>query len=119
MAQRTGIWIGYATPSDRSASRLASRRSLQASPTAGCPRRSFADAGIPARLHPDMQSWLRTHAAVAVPIMIAGNMLWSLTRLGAFTRTMTVAPADEPRMLIDEMTSTRPGRTPALLAVRL
>jgi 2-dehydropantoate 2-reductase len=131
----------------------------------------FSDAGIPVRVHPDMQSWLRAHAAVAVPIMIAGRaallretgisraeavrlaramkeglqlvrhlgnsvtpapvavlsrspvpvlatVLWSLTRLDVFTRTMAVAPADEPRMLIDEMTSAWPGRTPALLAVR-
>ena len=131
----------------------------------------FSDAGIPARVQPDMQSWLRTHAAVAVPIMIAGStalrrgtgisraeavglaramkeglalvrhlgnsvtpapvaiaghspvpvlaaLLWSLTRLDAFTRAIAVASADEPRMLIDEMTSVGPGRTPALLAIR-
>lgn len=132
----------------------------------------FTDAGIPATVHPDMQSWLRTHAAVAVPIMIAGStalrrgtgisrteavkcaramkeglqlvrylgnsitpapvavisrspvpvlaaLLWCLTRLGAFTRTIAISPTDEPRMLIDEMTSAAPGRTPALLAIRL
>jgi 2-dehydropantoate 2-reductase len=133
--------------------------------------KAFTDAGIPATVHPDMQSWLRTHAAVAVPLMIAGStalrrgtgisrveavrlaramregfalvrhvgnsitpapiaivshspasvlavLLWTLSRLDAFTRTIAVAPADEPRLLIDEMTSTCPGRTPALLAVR-
>jgi 2-dehydropantoate 2-reductase len=133
--------------------------------------KAFTDAGIPATVHPDMQSWLRTHAAVAVPVVIAGStalrrgagisraeavrlaramkegfalvrhlgnsitptpiaivshspapalaaLLWTLTRLDAFTRTIAMAPADEPRTLIDEMTSTCPGRTPALLAVR-
>ena len=131
----------------------------------------FGDAGIPTRVHPDMQSWLRTHAALAVPIMIAGSaalrrgagisrteavgmaraskeglqlvrhlgnsvtpapvaiigrapvpvlatVLWSLTRLGAFRRTVAIAPADEPRKLIGEMTCAAPGRTSALLAVR-
>jgi 2-dehydropantoate 2-reductase len=131
----------------------------------------FADAGVPATVHPDMQSWLRSHAAAMVPIVIAGStalrrgtgisradavrlaramkegfglvrhlgnsitpapiaiashspapvlavLLWTLTRLDAFTRTIAIAPADEPRTLIDKMTSTCPGRTPALLAVR-
>lgn len=133
--------------------------------------RVFTDAGIPARVHPDMQSWLRTHAAVAVPIVIAGStalrrgtgisfaeavglaralkeglqlvrhlgnsvtpapvavlsrspvpvvaaVLWTLTRLKVFTRAIAAAPADEPRLLIDEMAAAGPGRTPALLAVR-
>jgi 2-dehydropantoate 2-reductase len=131
----------------------------------------FTDVGIPATVQPDMQSWLRTHAAVGVPIMIAGSialrrgtgisraeavrlacatkeglavvrhvgnsvtpalfafisrapvpvlatLLWSLTRVDAFTRSIALAPADEPRTLIDEMTSAWPGRTPALRAVR-
>jgi 2-dehydropantoate 2-reductase len=131
----------------------------------------FTDAGIPATVHPDMESWLRTHAVVVVPVVIAGStalrrgtgisraeavslaramkegfqlvrhlgnsvtpapiaiisrspvpalatLLWLLTRLDAFTRTIALAPADEARTLIDEMTSAWPGRTPALLAVR-
>jgi 2-dehydropantoate 2-reductase len=131
----------------------------------------FTDAGIPAQVHPDMESWLRTHAAVAVPVMIAGSialrqrggisweqavrlaramaeglqlvrdlgnsvtpapigvlshapvpalaaLLWTLTRLDAFTKTMALAPEDESHTLIDEMIATSPGRTPALLAVR-
>jgi 2-dehydropantoate 2-reductase len=44
--------------------------------------------------------------------------LWMLTRLNAFVHTVAVAPRDEPRMLIDEMSSAWPGHTPALLAVR-
>jgi 2-dehydropantoate 2-reductase len=131
----------------------------------------FADAGIPATVHPDMESWLRTHAVVAVPVIIAGStalrrgtgitraeavklaramkegfalvrhlgnsvtpaplavfsrspvaalatLLWLLTRLDVVTRTIGVAPADEARMLVDEMTSAWPEGTPALLAVR-
>ncbi|WP_438020529.1 2-dehydropantoate 2-reductase N-terminal domain-containing protein [Sorangium sp. So ce315] len=31
----------------------------------------FADAGIPAVVHPDMESWLRTHAALVAPVMVA------------------------------------------------
>lgn len=33
----------------------------------------FAEAGIPSATHPDMQSWLRTHAAVIVPLMLAAH----------------------------------------------
>ncbi|XXX76949.1 2-dehydropantoate 2-reductase N-terminal domain-containing protein [Sorangium sp. So ce134] len=33
--------------------------------------KEFADAGIPAVVEPDMESWLRTHAAVVVPMMVA------------------------------------------------
>jgi 2-dehydropantoate 2-reductase len=131
----------------------------------------FSDAGIPTAVHPDMQSWLRTHAAIIVPLALAAHSadrmgggvswreatrfahalreglqlvsklgdsitpapiavldrlpvlvstasLWALTRLRVFTRTMSVAPKDEPRMLIDEMNSVAPHGTPALLAVR-
>jgi 2-dehydropantoate 2-reductase len=45
-------------------------------------------------------------------------ILWTMTRLDAFVKTVAVTPADEPRMLIDEMSSAWPGHTPALLAVR-
>jgi 2-dehydropantoate 2-reductase len=131
----------------------------------------FSDAGIPTTVHADMQSWLRTHAAVIVPLVIAGRtadrrgsglskdeslmlaramdeglrlvrqlgdsitpapmaivshlpvraqaaLVWTLTRLQTFVRTVAVAPADEPRMLIDEMSAASPGHTSALLAVR-
>lgn len=131
----------------------------------------FSNAGIPATVHPDIQSWLRTHAAVIVPLVIAGStadlrgsglskreslrmagamnegirlvrhlgnavtpapmtvlsrvprrllaaMFWMLTRLDVFVRTVAVAQAEEPRTLIDEMSSAWPGHTPALLAIR-
>jgi 2-dehydropantoate 2-reductase len=131
----------------------------------------FADAGIPATVHDDMESWLRSHAALIVPLAIAGGMarrrrrgiswveagrlaratdeafrlvrglgnvitpasvamlarlpvpvlaalLWVLTRLPVFTSTIAAVPADEPRVLIDQMTAAAPGQTPELLAVR-
>jgi 2-dehydropantoate 2-reductase len=53
-----------------------------------------------------------------MPVRALAAMLWMLTRLRAFTRTLGVAPDDEPRMLIDEMSAAAPGRTPALQAVR-
>jgi 2-dehydropantoate 2-reductase len=34
-------------------------------------RRVFSEAGIPSVVHIDMESWLRTHAALVVPFMIA------------------------------------------------
>jgi 2-dehydropantoate 2-reductase len=33
----------------------------------------FTEAGIPATVHPDMESWLRTHAVMVVPVIIAGS----------------------------------------------
>jgi 2-dehydropantoate 2-reductase len=102
---------------------------------------TFTNVGIPATAHPDMQSWLRTHAAMTVPIMIAGSTalrrgtgisraeafglaramkegLQLVRHLGNAVTPAPVAIVDEPRMLIDEMTSTWPGRTPSLLAIR-
>ncbi|MFD6157572.1 ketopantoate reductase family protein [Nocardia sp. NPDC060256] len=32
----------------------------------------FSDAGIRSAVHPDMQSWLRTHAALVVPLVLTG-----------------------------------------------
>ncbi|MCX4090996.1 ketopantoate reductase family protein [Nocardia sp. alder85J] len=131
----------------------------------------FSDAGIPAAAHPDMQSWLRTHAAFIVPVLLAGlsahrsghgvdrreatvlahalreglglvrrlgntvtpgpigvlgrlpvpmiaTLLWMATRIPAFIRTSSVAPPDEPAVLIDEMISLAPQDIPALRAVR-
>jgi 2-dehydropantoate 2-reductase len=112
----------------------------------------FADADIPATVDQDMESWLRTHAAVVVPVIIAGSTALrrgsGISRLEAvgLARAVkegfqlvrhlgnSVAPAPIAiisrtpvlaallwiltRMLIDEMTSAAPGRTPALLAVR-
>jgi 2-dehydropantoate 2-reductase len=42
--------------------------------TVSAPRwaRVFSDAGIGTAAHPDMQSWLRTHAAFIVPLMAMG-----------------------------------------------
>ncbi|MGV9819890.1 ketopantoate reductase family protein [Nocardia xishanensis] len=131
----------------------------------------FSDAGIPSAAHPDMESWLRTHAAFVVPVLLAGQsahrtgrgldrreaaalaralreglrlvrqlgssitpspmavlgrlpisvvaaLLWTATRLPVFVKTTSVAPTDELAALIDEMNSTAPQGTPALLAVR-
>jgi 2-dehydropantoate 2-reductase len=147
------------------------RRGMSTTVTDPLWAKAFSDAGIPTTVEPDMQSWLRTHAAVIVPLAIAGGtadrrgsglskreslsladamkegfrlvrhlgdtvtpahmsvlgwlptrvlavFLWMLTRIHAFVQTVAVAPVDEPRMLIDEMSSAWPGHTPALLAVR-
>ncbi|WP_051186383.1 ketopantoate reductase family protein [Nocardia tenerifensis] len=131
----------------------------------------FSEAGIPSSTQPDMQSWLRTHVALVVPLMLAahsasrngrgvdrheaaklaralreglhlvrelGNsltpsafaildrlpvpviaaILWALSRLPAFVRTVSVAPKDEPAALIDEMNSAAPQGTQGILTVR-
>ncbi len=54
----------------------------------------FREAGIPTRTHADMESWLRTHAAMMVPVMIVATMThargagvtWS--EAGAVARSM-------------------------------
>ncbi|MEV0027982.1 hypothetical protein [Nocardia sp. NPDC050793] len=45
-------------------------------------------------------------------------LLWAATRLPVFVKTTSVAPTDELAALIDEMNSTAPQGTPALLAIR-
>jgi 2-dehydropantoate 2-reductase len=54
----------------------------------------FSRAGIPTRTHPDMESWLRTHAALMVPLLVVGSitcargagLTW--TEAGAVARAM-------------------------------
>jgi 2-dehydropantoate 2-reductase len=54
----------------------------------------FTDAGIPCSVQADMESWLRTHAAVVVPVMTVGvvaharkaGVTW--TEAGQFARAM-------------------------------
>jgi hypothetical protein len=53
-----------------------------------------------------------------LPRRVLAALFWMLTWLAVFVQTVAVAPADEPRMLIDEMSSAWPGHTPALLAIR-
>jgi 2-dehydropantoate 2-reductase len=53
-----------------------------------------------------------------VPVAGLAALLWTLTRLDIFVKTVAVAPAGGPRALIDEMSAAWPGNTPALLAVR-
>ncbi|WP_435592162.1 hypothetical protein [Nocardia sp. bgisy118] len=53
-----------------------------------------------------------------LPIVVIAALLWTATRLPVFVRTSSVAPTDELAALIDEMDSTAPPGTPALLAVR-
>ena len=44
--------------------------------------RTFSAAGIPTVVHPDMESWLRTHAAFMVPLMLSGvrPLAWTEAR---------------------------------------
>ncbi|WP_433932344.1 ketopantoate reductase family protein [Sorangium cellulosum] len=55
----------------------------------------FTDAGIPAVVHADMESWLRTHAAFAVPAMVA--IVTAHTRQAglSWTEAMNLARAME------------------------
>ncbi len=47
------------------------RRGMLTTVTDDTWRRVFSDAGIPSVVHSDMESWLRTHAALVVPFMVA------------------------------------------------
>lgn len=53
----------------------------------------FTDAGIPAVVHPDMESWLRTHAALVVPVMIASVMAHTRQAGVTWTEAMNLARA--------------------------
>jgi 2-dehydropantoate 2-reductase len=55
----------------------------------------FTDAGIPAVVHADMESWLRTHAALVVPAMIAGITAYTRQAGVSWTEAMTLARAME------------------------
>lgn len=88
--------------------------------------RSWLEAGTLARAMDEAFRLVRdlgnviTPASVAMlarlPVPVLAALLWCPTRLPA--RTIAAVPADEPRVLIDEMAAAAPGHTPELLAVR-
>lgn len=55
----------------------------------------FTDAGIVAVAHPDIESWLRTHAAFVVPAMIASVMAHTRRAGVSWTEAMKLARAIE------------------------
>lgn len=55
----------------------------------------FADAGIPAIVHPDMESWLRTHAALVVPVMVAIGTSYARQAGVSWAEAMNLARAME------------------------
>ncbi|WP_438026201.1 ketopantoate reductase family protein [Sorangium sp. So ce233] len=55
----------------------------------------FTDAGIPAVVHADMESWLRTHAAFVVPSMVASVTAHTRQAGLSWTEAMNLARAME------------------------
>ncbi|MGK3994173.1 ketopantoate reductase family protein [Sorangium sp. So ce1024] len=55
----------------------------------------FADAGIPAVVHHDMESWLRTHAALVVPVMVAIGTSYARQAGVSWAEAMNLARAME------------------------
>lgn len=55
----------------------------------------FTDAGIPAVVHADMESWLRTHAAMVVPVMITSVLSHTRKAGVTWTEAMDLARAME------------------------
>jgi 2-dehydropantoate 2-reductase len=53
----------------------------------------FTDAGIPAVAHGDMESWLRTHAAMVVPFMIAASSAYTRRAGVPWSEALTLARA--------------------------
>jgi 2-dehydropantoate 2-reductase len=53
----------------------------------------FTDAGIPTVTHADMESWLRTHAAMIVPFMIAASSAHARGAGVPWSQAMTLARA--------------------------
>lgn len=95
------------------------------------------DAGMPSEVEADMESYLKSHAAMVVPVMVAASWVWKrdhdLTwtearRLvvawrEAFARTAAVKDLggfgpSEPRELIDAMVAASPSPLPALSGIR-
>ncbi|MGK4008057.1 2-dehydropantoate 2-reductase N-terminal domain-containing protein [Sorangium sp. So ce1036] len=70
-------------------------RGLLTTVTDGTWAKVFSDAGIPAVVHPDMESWLRTHAALVVPVMVVGVMAHARQAGVSWTEAMTLARAME------------------------
>ena len=67
----------------------------------------FADAGIPSVVHPDMESWLRTHAAGVVPFMIVSVMAHTRQAGVSWTEAMKLARAmDEGFRLVRRLGNT-------------
>jgi 2-dehydropantoate 2-reductase len=74
----------------------------------------FTDAGIPAVAHDDMESWLRTHAAMVVPFMIAVASAHSRGEGIGWSEAMTLARAmDEGFRMVVRLGNTL---TPASMA---
>jgi len=55
----------------------------------------FTDAGIPSVAHGDMESWLRTHAAMVVPFMIAAGSAYARGAGVPWKEAMSLAGAME------------------------
>ncbi len=64
----------------------------------------FTDAGIPSVVHPDMESWLRTHAAFVVPVMAASITAYTRRAGVSWTEAMNLARAmDEGFSLVRQL----------------
>lgn len=61
----------------------------------------FGDAGVPAAVEADMESWLRTHAAMVVPVMIAAGRSYQRQAGVTWAEAMQLArAADEGLRLV-------------------
>src|SRR5262249_22736052 len=77
----------------------------------------FADAGIPATVHGDMESWLRSHAALIVPLAIAGRPARGRGRGIAWVEAGRLARAmDEAFRLVRGLGNVIPPASVATLA---
>ncbi|AGP42213.1 2-dehydropantoate 2-reductase [Sorangium cellulosum So0157-2] len=76
--------------------------------------RVFTDAGIPAVVEPDMESWLRAHAAAVVPVMVAVATAHARKAGVSWTEAMDLARAlEEGLRLVRQLGNTL---TPAPIA---
>ncbi|WP_437335029.1 ketopantoate reductase family protein [Sorangium sp. So ce394] len=74
----------------------------------------FTDAGIPAVVEPDMESWLRTHAALVAPVMVAVVTAHARKAGVSWTEAMDLARAlEEGLRLVRQLGNTL---TPAPIA---
>jgi 2-dehydropantoate 2-reductase len=67
----------------------------------------FTAAGIPSVVHPDMESWLRTHAAFVVPVMIVSALSYTRRAGVSWREAMQLArAADEGFRLVRRLGNT-------------
>jgi 2-dehydropantoate 2-reductase len=79
----------------------------------------FSEAGIPSHVHDDMQSWLRTHAAMIVPIALAGQSAIAAGRGVSTGEALALARALREGLRLVRRLGSRITPAPLAIAARM